>query len=396
LTSTSLEVLRSWLRQDPLPTDQEIAMHAIRQHAFGGPETLEYERVPDLEPGEGQVRIAVEAAGVHLLDTMIRSGTGGGPFPLPDLPMTPGREVAGRVDRVGPGVEPAWEGRRVVAHLGMASGGYATQALAALTSVHEIADALDAPSAVAMIGTGRTAMGILDVAAVTAGDVVLVTAAAGGLGTLLVQAAHRAGAIVAGVAGGDAKVALVRSLGADVAVDYRAGDWPAAVRSQVKARLGALAGVGDAGTGAGAGRAAPAETGVRGGAGQGSATGTPDAGSEAVTVLLDGVGGAVGRAAVDLVRPGGRLVLFGWSSGEPLDLSDDELAARGLTLAPPIGPRIMGEPGALRRFETAALAAAEDGTWTPVVGAAFPLADAAGAHRALEARATTGKVVLVP
>ena len=115
-----------------------------------------------------------------------------------------------------------------------------------------------------------------------------------------------------------------------------------------------------------------------------------------MTVLLDGVGGAVGRSVLDLVGAGGRLVLFGWSSGEPLDLSDDELSARGLTVAPPIGPRIMGEPGALRRFETAALAAATDGTWAPVVGATFPLADAAAAHRALEARATTGKVVLVP
>ena len=165
-------------------------MHAIRQHAFGGPETLEYEEVPDPEPGEGQVRIAVEAAGVHLLDTTIRSGAGGGPFPLPDLPMTPGREVAGRVDLVGPGVDPAWRGRRVVAHLGMTSGGYASRAVAAVGSVHEVADHVDAPAAVAMIGTGRTAMGILDVADVGAHDVVLVTAAAGGLGTLLVQAAH--------------------------------------------------------------------------------------------------------------------------------------------------------------------------------------------------------------
>ena len=83
-------------------------MHAIRQHDFGGPDTLVLEEVPDLDPGEGQVRIAVEAAGVHLVDTTIRSGESGGPFPLPDLPMTPGREVAGRVDRTGSGVDPVW------------------------------------------------------------------------------------------------------------------------------------------------------------------------------------------------------------------------------------------------------------------------------------------------
>lgn len=327
-------------------------MHAIRQHTFGDPEVLAYEEVPDLEPGAGQVRIAVEAAGVHLLDTTIRSGASGGPFPLPDLPMTPGREVAGTVDRVGPEVDGGWVGARVVTHLGMASGGYASQAVAAADRLHRIPDHLDAAAAVAMIGTGRTAMGILDVAEIGPDDVVLVTAAAGGLGSLLVQAARAAGAVVAGAAGGEAKVALARSLGADVAVDYLDPDWPAALR----------AGLGD----------------------------------RPVTVLLDGVGGAVGRAAVDLVGPGARLVLFGWTSGDQVELSDDELAARDLTVAPPIGPRIMSEPGALERFETAALAAAADGTWAPVVGATFPLADAAGAHRALVSRATTGKVVLVP
>ena len=165
-------------------------MHAIRQHDFGGPDTLVLEEVPDLDPGDGQVRIAVEAAGVHLVDTTIRSGESGGPFPLPDLPMTPGREVAGRVDRTGPGVDPAWSGRRVVAHLGLASGGYAEQALAAVTALHALPDHVTAPAAVAMIGTGRTAMGILEVAGIAADDVVLVTAAAGGLGSLLVQAAR--------------------------------------------------------------------------------------------------------------------------------------------------------------------------------------------------------------
>ncbi len=196
-------------------------MHAIRQHDFGGPDTLVLEEVPDLDPGEGQVRIAVEAAGVHLVDTTIRSGESGGPFPLPDLPMTPGREVAGRVDRIGSGVDPVWAGRRVVAHLGQASGGYAEQALAPVTALHALPDHVTAPAAVAMIGTGRTAMGILEVADLTADDVVLVTAAAGGLGSLLVQAAHGAGAVAVGLAGGPAKVDLVRDLGADVAVDYR-------------------------------------------------------------------------------------------------------------------------------------------------------------------------------
>jgi NADPH2:quinone reductase len=106
-------------------------MHAIRLHEFGPAENLRYEEVPDLAPSAGQVRIAVEAAGVHLIDTVLRGGAAAGTLSVSDLPMTPGREVAGTVDKIGPGVEGGWPGRRVVAHLGAASGGYAEQAVAA-------------------------------------------------------------------------------------------------------------------------------------------------------------------------------------------------------------------------------------------------------------------------
>ena len=160
-------------------------MRAIRLHQFGPAENLVLDEVADPEPGADQVRIAVGAAGVHVLDTFIRAGTTGGPFPLPDLPTVPGREVAGVVDEVGPGVDAAWVGRRVVAHLGMASGGYAELALASVSALHEIPSGMDDEVAVTMIGTGRTAFGILEAAAITTDDVVLVTAAAGGLGSLL-------------------------------------------------------------------------------------------------------------------------------------------------------------------------------------------------------------------
>jgi NADPH:quinone reductase len=326
-------------------------MHAIRQHTFGPAENLVIEEVADLEPEVGQVRVAVEAAGVHLIDTSIRQGEAGGPYPLPDLPMTPGREVAGRVDRLGPDVDDAWLGRRVVAHLGQASGGYAEQALAAVTALHELPDHLSAATAVAMIGTGRTAMGILEVAELTAKDVVLVTAAAGGLGSLLVQAARAAGAVAVGVAGGPAKVEHVRRQGAHVAVDYREPAWPDRVRTAL--------------------------------------------GDRTVTVLLDGVGGDAGRAAFELVGVGGRVVLFGWSSGEPLALTTTDLLARGLTASAAVGPRLLQRPGGLREFETRALDEAAAGRLVPAVQT-FPLADAAAAHAALESRATTGKVVLVP
>ena len=185
-------------------------MWAIRQHAFGGPEELHFEQVPDLRPCDEQVRIRVESAGVHLVDTTIRRGESG-PFPPPDLPMTPGREVAGLIDAVGPGTDQSWLGQRVVAHLGMASGGYAEMAVAVVSSLHSVPDSLDADAAVAMIGTGRTTMAILDLAPPTERDVILVTAAAGGIGALVVQAGHKAGATVVAVAGGARKIALAGS-----------------------------------------------------------------------------------------------------------------------------------------------------------------------------------------
>jgi NADPH2:quinone reductase len=327
-------------------------MHAIRQHAFGPADTLRYEEMPDPVPAAGQVRIAVEAAGVHLIDTKIRQGDQGGPFPAPDLPMTPGREVAGRVDRVGPDVDRAWLGRRVVAHLGMASGGYAEQAVAAATALHELPDHLSAEVAVAAIGTGRTAQGILELAQLAADDVVVVTAAAGGLGALLVQAGRLAGGEVVGLAGGDAKVEEARRQGATVAVDYRQPGWADKVRAEL--------------------------------------------GDRAPTVLLDGVGGEAGRAAFDLLGPGGRVVVFGWSAGSPLTFISDDVYARSLTVSFALGPRIVQRPGGTRELETRALDEAAAGRLVPLVGRTFPLADAAAAHRALEDRATTGKVVLVP
>jgi NADPH:quinone reductase len=195
-------------------TRTEPTVHAIRQHAFGGPEQLVLEELPDLEPDEGQVRIAVAAAGVHVIDTSIRTGQLTGPFPRPDLPMTPGREVAGTVDAVGPGVDPGWLGRPVVAHLGAANGGYADSAVAATGSLHVLPSGHRPEEAGAMIGTGRTVVAILDAAAVTGDDVVVVTAAVGGIGTLLVQAAVNVGAVVVGLAGGAAKVARARDDGA--------------------------------------------------------------------------------------------------------------------------------------------------------------------------------------
>jgi NADPH2:quinone reductase len=327
-------------------------MHAIRLHAFGPVENLRYEEVEAPEPGAGQVRIAVTAAGVHLLDTRLREGERMGPLPLPDLPAIPGREVAGTVDATGPDVDPAWRGRRVVAHLGAAGGGYAERAVAPAASLHALDDHVGPEVAVAAIGTGRTALAILELAAITARDIVLVPAAAGGLGALLTQGALRAGAEVVALAGGPEKVARARGLGATYAFDYTDRDWPDAVRDAL--------------------------------------------GGARVSVLLDGVGGTTGRQALDLLSPGGRLVVFGWSSGAPTALTTMDIVARGITVEGAIGPRITSRPGGLRALETAALAAVAAGELAPLVNAPFALADAAAAHVALETRGTVGKVVLRP
>jgi NADPH2:quinone reductase len=327
-------------------------MYAVRLHAFGPPENLRYEEVDDPAPGPGQVRIAVAAAGVHLIDTVIRSGRPQGPMPLPELPTIPGREVAGVVDALGQGVDETWRGQRVVAHLGVGGGGYAELAVRDAGALHAIPDGLADDAAVAMIGTGRTAMGILEVAQLTDADVVLVTAAAGGLGSLLVQAARNVGATVVGAAGGEAKVARVRELGATIAVDYAVAGWDAAVREALD--------------------------------------------EKAVTVALDGVGGELGRAALELLGPGGRLILFGFASGAPTRLDAGDLYARGLTASAAIGPRILQRPGGMRDLEELALAAAASGRLAPLVGQRFALAQAAAAHTAIETRATVGKTVLVP
>jgi len=325
---------------------------AIRQDAFGGPETLRYVEVDDPVPGPEQVRIVMAAAGVHLIDTSIRRGNGGGPFPAPVLPTTPGREVSGTVDEVGVGADRAWVGRRVVAHLGMASGGYAEMAVTDASALHGLPGDVDFVDAVAMVGTGRTAMGILDAAAISDEDVVIITAAAGGIGSMLVQFAAGAGATVVGLAGGAAKVTVAAGLGANECVDYTEPDWPAAVR----ARLG----------------------------------------DRRVTVALDGVGGATGRSVLDLIAPGGRLIMFGFASGEPMPLSAGDLYRTGVTVSAAIGTRLTSRPGGLRALADRALHELTAGRVRPLVHPPFPLAEAGEAHRALENRATTGKVVLVP
>ncbi|SDL08513.1 zinc-binding dehydrogenase [Streptomyces indicus] len=334
-------------------------MHAIRLHAFGPAENLSYEKTDDPEPGPGQVRIKVEAAGVHLLDTALREGIQG-PAPAPvELPTIPGREVAGVVEALGEGTSEEWLGKRVVTHLGFAPGGYAELAVVDAARLQDIPAGLDAAGAVALIGTGRTAMGIVQFADLDADSVVVIPAAAGGLGTFLVQYAKHRGATVVGLAGGPRKTGLVKENGADLAVDYLDPQWPSVVREFL-----------------GAGRAA--------------------------TVVFDGVGGETGRAAVGLLGRGGRHIVFGWTEsgldGGPIDFAEGELAERGVESVVTLGPAMMQKAGGdnpVRTLESRALALAAEGVLRPQV-TRFPLSEAAAAHRALQERGTVGKVVLEP
>ncbi|WP_328769779.1 zinc-binding dehydrogenase [Streptomyces sp. NBC_00286] len=326
-------------------------MHAIRLHAFGPAENLTYEQVEAPEPGPGQVRIAVAAAGVHLLDTAIREGVQG-PLPeLPALPTIPGREVAGTVESVGDGVAQLWLGKRVVAHLGFNPGGYAELAVTDTDRLHQVPENLDFAQAVAMIGTGRTTMGILQFAELGPGSMAVIPAAAGGIGTLLVQYAKNAGATVIGLAGGPEKVARVAKNGADLAVDYTDPAWPDEVKYFLWGRK--------------------------------------------ATVVFDGVGGEVARTAVDFLGPGGKHIVFGWS-GEGLH-DGSPLIVEGVS-EQVLGPVMMqkaGGPNPVRTLELRALSEAAAGRLNPAVQR-FPLAEAAAAHRALENRGTIGKVVLEP
>jgi NADPH:quinone reductase len=323
-------------------------MHAIRLHEFGPAGNLVLDELPDLEPGSGQVRIAVEAAGIHLLDTTLRRGDADTPIPLPELPTIPGREVAGVVDRVAPDVDDAWVGRRVAAHLGPVPGGYADQAVTAEASLIELPDAVGFPDAIAALGTGRTAMGILELEPPAKDDVVWVPSAAGGLGWFLVQAAVGIGATVVAGAGSADRVAALEPLGADLAVDYSRPGWPEQVRER----------------------------------------------TDGITLAYDGVGGDVGRQALELLRPGGRLVMYGYASGSPTRFDTDDVIARGISVGWSLGPRLMGLPGGIKGLAERALERVAAGDWRPLV-TTYPLEDAARAHADLEQRRNLGKAVLV-
>ncbi len=325
-------------------------MKAVVLRSFGSPDNLRIEEAEDPQTGVGEVRIDVEIAGLNMFDTHLRSGAIPDLYPLPELPTILGFEVAGTVDAVGAGVDSDWLGAPVVAHLGSARAGYAELAVAPLGSAHRLPPGLDPATAVTMLATGRTALVVLDFVNVGPQDVVLVTAAAGGVGGLILQELRHRGVFAVGAARGPAKLDWIRDQGA-VAVDYGDPSWSERVRDLI--------------------------------------------GNRDVTVALDSVGGSIGRQALETVGQGGLVVLYGWASGEPTSVSAHDILSRGITICGAFGPRIaMRRPNGVRDFEQEALSAAASGRLSPKI-TELPMGEVVEAHRMLEARATIGKLVLV-
>jgi NADPH2:quinone reductase len=319
-------------------------MRAVLLTEFGPPEVLVAVDVPDPVPGPGQVVVRVSFASITFVETQVRAGRSPQPRGALTPPFVPGNGVGGEVTAVGEGVDAALVGTRVVTTTGGA-GGYAEAVAVDAATLIEIPDGLSTDDAVALLADGRTATALARAAAARPGERVLVEAAAGGVGGLLVQLARNAGATVVAVAGGADKLAHAAELGATVAVDYREPAWADEVRAAV------------------------------GG----------------VDVVFDGVGGDIGRAAFELVEPGGRMFVFGLASGAFTCIDDEEAVRRRVTVTRGLALRPAELPGLTR----AALADAAAGRLRPVIGQWFALARAADAHTAIEARATLGKTLLV-
>jgi NADPH2:quinone reductase len=320
---------------------------AIRIHQTGGPEVLRLEELPAADPAAGEARVRQTAVGVNYVDVYHRTGV----YPLP-LPTGLGVEAAGEVDAVGPGVSHVRPGDRV-AYVSP-PGSYAeARVLPADRLVKLPAGIPDRTAAGAML-KGLTVQALVRrTYPVKAGETVLVHAAAGGVGTIMVQWLKALGATVIATVGTDEKATVARANGADHVIVYTRERFPERVRE------------------------------ITGGAG--------------VPVVYDSVGKATWEGSLDCLRPFGLMVTFGNASGAVPPFDVGVLGRKGsLYLTRPtvfgyVARREDLERGAAELFD-----AILGGKVRIDVTRTFPLAGAAEAHRALEARATTGSLVLLP
>ena len=325
-----------------------VKTQAVRMHEPGGPEVLSVDdiRVPD--PGATEVRIAQKAVGLNFLDTYQRRGL----FPSPGLPWVVGFEGAGVVEALGGAVRGLSEGDRV-AYASTPPGAYAGLRVIAADALVRLPDSIGFEQAAAAMLKGMTAEYLVHKpGAVEPGDTVLVHAAAGGTGLLLCQwLAHR-GATVIGCVGNDDKRALAEAHGCRHVIDYR--------REDAAARVAELAG--------------PA----------------------GVSVVYDSVGRDTAQASVASLRRGGTLILYGNASGT---VPQPVLAAAAAKSARVVRPGLFEEnatPAVLQDRARALFDVLESGAVRVRLNRRYALADAAEAHRDIEARRTAGQSVLIP
>ena len=327
--------------------DEESTMQAIRVHATGGPDALQLDEIPTPEPGRGEVRIRVTAAGLNFIDTYQRSGA----YTL-DLPAVLGQEAAGTIDALGEDVRAVSIGDRV-AVTGVL-GTYAQQVVVPADRLVPVPDDLELEVAAALMLQGLTAHYLThSTYPLHDGDWALVTAASGGVGHLLVQLAKERGARVIGTVSTDEKERLAYEAGCDEVIRYTTTDLVPAVREATASR--------------------------------------------GVDVVYDSVGRDTFVASLDCLRPRGMLVLYGQSSGAVPPVDPQVLNRKGslYLTRPKLGDYIEGREELLGRArEVFRMVAAGD--LHVRIDRTFPLAEAADAHRYIEGRQTKGKVLLVP
>lgn len=320
---------------------------AIVVHQTGGPEVLSYEDWPLASPGPGQVALRQTAIGLNFVDTYQRSGL----YPV-KMPFVGGNEGAGVITAVGDGVTDLKVGDRV-AYQGQV-GAYAAERLAAAERMVPIPDGIDDQTAAAIMLKGLTAYYLLfKTWPVAKGETILWHAAAGGTGLIATQWAKALGATVIGTAGSGDKVALAKAHGCDHVINYSTEDFATRVRDLTDGR--------------------------------------------GVDVVYDGVGKATFEKSLDCLRPRGLMVSFGNASGV-VSIPDITLLSRkgALYVTRPTGAYYLGKRQDLLEGAALLFKAVINGAIKIEIGRIFPLAQAADAHRALEARETTGSVVLIP
>lgn len=316
--------------------------------ATGSPEVLESEPVGALDPGPGELRVRHEAVGLNYIDTYHRSGL----YPV-QLPSGLGTEAAGTVEAVGAGVSDFAPGDRIGTFSGPL-GAYATHRLIAADRAVKLPDGISAEVAAASLLKGCTAEMLIErCARILPGQTVLVHAAAGGVGSILVPWLKAIGATVIAHAGSAKKAALAKAEGADHALSCPMESLAAEVRALTD--------------------------------GQG------------VNVVLDGVGAASWAASLASIAKLGLIVSYGNASGPVPPFSPLDLARAGsVFVTRPTLFDYVATPDSMRASAARLFAMIESGAVTIKIGSRFPLAEAAEAHRALEARQTTGSTILLP